>query len=97
MLDHHFAFLYHVVCRVNSYYFGVFQILISYGADITMQDKRRRNVLHFLADAYCIDGCDAVLEQANRRSAVHLIINQQELYLGAEQCFLVRGKLEKHL
>ena len=47
----------------NCFYFGAFQILISYGADITMQDKRRRNVLHFLADAYCIDGCDAVLEQ----------------------------------
>ena len=65
--------------------------MLSYGADITMLDKRRRNVLHYLADAFCTEGADAVLEQAKRRSVIALIINQQELYLGAEQCFLVRG------
>ena len=68
---------------------------MSYGADITMLDKRRRNVLHYLADAFCTEGADAVLEQARRRSVTAVIINQQELYLGAEQCFLVRGTCVK--
>lgn len=71
-------------------------MLISYGADITMQDKRRRNVLHFLVDACCVEGCDIVLEEARRRSAIGLI-DQKELYIGAEQCFLVTGELLKNL
>ena len=32
------------------------------------------------------------MEEAQRKNTLHYIINEQEKYLGAEQCFLVRGK-----
>ena len=68
------------------------QTLLSLGADITILDIRRRNVLHFLADSYCTDGTELILQQALRTHVVQQIINQTELYLGGEQCFLVRGE-----
>lgn len=66
--------------------------LIAYGADITVQDKRGRNVLHYLADANSTQGCEIVLDQAERFNVIQRIINERELYLGAEQCFLIRGR-----
>ncbi len=33
-----------------------------------------------------------ILEKGQRENSLHYIINEKEKYLGAEQCFLVRGE-----
>ncbi len=71
----------------------VFQVLLSLGARVNVHDKRKRNAFHCAADSCYAEACELLLEQAVRHHCAVELLNMQELYLGAEQCFLVRGKL----
>ena len=55
-------------------------------------DIRNRNALHYAADAGCSEGCELILETAHRHGCAADLVNMAEKYIGAEQCFLVRGK-----
>jgi len=70
----------------------VMQYLLEQGADFTLLDHRGRSVLHYAANKDCTEEALEVLKLANQKGKLQKIINAKELYLGAEQCFLVRGR-----
>ena len=65
---------------------------MSNNARVDMADIRNRNVLHYAADAGATEVCEVIIDKAVRLGCAGDLINMQEKYLGAEQCFLVRGK-----
>ena len=65
---------------------------MSNNARVDLADIRNRNVLHYAADAGATEVCEVILDKAVRLGCVADLINKQEKYLGAEQCFLVRGR-----
>ncbi len=72
--------------------FSRHQVLLGRGARVDLYDARNRSALTYAADATGSDAADMVLEAAQRHGVATDLINAQELYLGAEQCFLVRGE-----
>ena len=55
-------------------------------------DKRNRNALHYAVESGCVEACEVILDNAQARGCSADLINKRELYLGSDQCFLVRGK-----
>lgn len=72
--------------------------LIKSGAKLFLQDRQKRNLLHLAVSRYDEDTFQFVMrhlqqKKYNRRKKVICqLINQRDRYVGAERCFLVRGK-----
>lgn len=67
--------------------------LLEKGSRVNNCDKRGRNVFHYAANNYVkLESYQLLIEAARKERCLVNLLNQKELYLGADQCMLIKGR-----
>ena len=70
----------------------VVSLLLQKGIDMSLKDKRHFSILHSAASGGSVPTVLVILDAADRQHRLHAMLHDRDRYLGAERCFLVRGR-----
>ena len=70
----------------------VVKLLLDREVDIKLKDKRGRTVLHCAAEGGSVPVLEVLVVKAQELNCLEELLNEKDLHLGSELCFLVRGR-----